>query len=193
MKKFLTLALALLMAMSMTSVSLAEGDAADLTMWIFPFSTDETANQEREMYDEMIAEFEAANPGITMTIEIIPWNNRETKMLTAIAANSGPDIMYLNTDILKLFQAYGVLAPITDYVSDETLAEYEQSLLDGSVLLDGELYGLPCLIDLGTPCYNLDLLAEIGMTEEDLPTTWDEYDAMLAALDEAGIDGVYFN
>ena len=41
--------------------------------------------------------------------------------------------------------------------------------------------GLPCLIDLGTPCYNLDLLAEIGMTEEDLPTTWDEYDAMLAA------------
>lgn len=192
MKKFLTLLLAVLMMLSLGSAALAE-EETHLTMWTFPFSTDETAAQEREIYDAMIAEFEAANPGITLTIEIIPWTNRETKMLTAIAANAGPDIMYLNTDILKLFQAYGVLAPITDYVSEEALAGYEETLLDGSVRLGGEVYGLPCLIDLGCPVYNLDLLAEIGMTKETLPTTWDEYDAMLAALKEKGITGVYLN
>ena len=192
MKKFLTLLLAALMLLSLVPFALAE-ETTELTMWTFPFSTDENAAQEREMYDTMIAEFEAENPGITVTVEIIPWSNRETKMLTAIAANAGPDVMYLNSDILKLFQAYGILAPITDYVSEETLGEYEQSLLEGSVILNGEVYGLPCLIDLGTPCYNLDLLAEIGMTEETLPTTWDEYDAMLAALKEKGITGVYFN
>lgn len=192
MKKILSLTLALLMLLSLSSASLAEG-TTNLTMWIFPFSTDENAAQEREMYDTMISEFEAANPGITMTIEIIPWSNRETKMLTAVAANAGPDIMYLNTDILKLFQAYGILAPISEYVSEEVVNGYEQTLLDGSVRLDGELYGLPCLIDLGTPAYNLDLLAEIGMTKETLPTTWDEYDAMLAALKEKDIMGVYCN
>lgn len=192
MKKFLTLLLAVLMTLSLCSVAMAEGET-HLTMWTFPFSTDENAAQEREIYDNMIAEFEAANPGITLTIEIIPWSNRETKMLTAIAANAGPDIMYLNTDILKLFQAYGVLAPITEYVSDEAVAGYEEALLDGSVRLGGELYGLPCLIDLGCPAYNLDLLAEIGMTKDNLPTTWDEYDAMLAALKEKDITGVYMN
>lgn len=192
MKKFLTLMLAAIMLLSLASFANAE-ETTDLVMWIFPFSTDETAAQEREMYETMCAEFTAANPGINVTMEIIPWSNRETKMLTAIAANAGPDIMYLNSDILKLFQAYGVLAPITEYVSEETLSNYERTLLEGSVILDGEVYGLPVLIDLGTPCYNMDLLAEIGMTKETLPTTWDEFDAMLAALKEKDITGIYFN
>lgn len=192
MKKFLTLLLAALMLLSLASFAIAE-ETTELVMWTFPFSNDDTAAEERERYDNMIAEFEAANPGIKVTIEIIPWGNRETKMLTAIAANAGPDVMYLNSDILKLFQAYGVLAPITEYVSEETLGRFEKTLLEGSVILDGEIYGLPILIDLGTPCYNMDLLAEIGMTKETLPTTWDEYDAMLAALKEKDIYGVYFN
>ena len=192
MKKFLTLMLAAIMLLSLASFANAE-ETTDLVMWIFPFSTDETAAQEREMYETMCTEFTAANPGINVTMEIIPWSNRETKMLTAIAANAGPDIMYLNSDILKLFQAYGVLAPITEYVSEETLSNYERTLLEGSVILDGEVYGLPVLIDLGTPCYNMDLLAEIGMTKETLPTTWDEFDAMLAALKEKDITGIYFN
>ena len=120
MKKFLTLMLAAIMLLSLASFANAE-ETTDLVMWIFPFSTDETAAQEREMYETMCAEFTAANPGINVTMEIIPWPNRETKMLTAIAANAGPDIMYLNSDILKLFQAYGVLAPITEYVSEEKI------------------------------------------------------------------------
>ena len=173
MKKLWTLALTLLILVSMCVVALADGET--LTMWTFPFSTDENAAEERAMYDEMSAEFEAQT-GVKVNVEIIPWANRETKMLTAIAAKSGPDIMYLNTDILKLFKAYGILAPITDYVGQQTIDGYEAALLDGSVRFDGEIYGLPCLIDLGTPVYNLDILAEIGMTEENLPTTWDEYD-----------------
>lgn len=190
MKKLWTLALALLMLASMCAAALADGET--LTMWTFPFSTDENAAEERAMYDEMTAEFEAQT-GVKVNVEIIPWANRETKMLTAIAAKSGPDIMYLNSDILKLFKAYGILAPITDYVSQETIDGYAAQMLDGSVRFDGVIYGLPCLIDLGAPVYNLDLLAEIGMTEETLPKTWDEYDAMLAALKEKGITGVYCN
>lgn len=171
----------------------ASGGEAALTMWTFPFGSDDQAAEERANYDTMVQEFEAANPGITINIEIIPWGNRETKMLTAIAANEGPDIMYLNPDILKLFQAYGVLAPISEYVSEEGLSGYAESLLDNSVRIDGELYGLPCLVDLGSPVYNMDLLAEIGMTEENLPTTYDEFDTMLAELKAAGIYGIYYN
>lgn len=170
-----------------------QGEDVTLTMWTFPFGTDEQSAEERENYETMAKEFEAANPGIHVEVEILPWGNRETKMLTAIASGSGPDVMYLNPDIMKQFQAYGVLEPITDYVSDSALEGYSESLLDNSVRLNGELYGIPVLVDLGRPAYNLDLLAEIGMTEETLPTTWDEYDAMLAALKEKDIYGVYYN
>lgn len=170
----------------------AQTEDVTLTMWTFPFGTDEQGAEERANYETMAAEFEAAT-GIHVDVEIIPWGNRETKMLTAIASGEGPDVMYLNPDILKQFQAYGVVSPITDYVSAETLAGYSESLLDNSVRIQGELYGLPVLVDLGRPVYNLDLLAEIGMTEDNLPTTWEEYDAMLAALKEKGIYGVYCN
>lgn len=70
---------------------------------------------------------------------------------------------------------------------------YSETLLDNSVRLGGELYGIPVLIDLGRPVYNMDLLAEIGMTEENLPTTYEEFDAMLAALKEKDITGIYYN
>ena len=170
-----------------------DGENIELTMWTFPFASDDKANEERANYDAMKKEFESQNKGITLNIEIIPWANRETKMLTAIAAGKGPDIMYLNPDILKLFVAYGVLAPIDDYITSDELSSYSDTLLDNSVRLDGSLYGLPVLVDLGTPVYNLDLLKEIGMTEDTLPTTWDEYDKMLAALKEKDIYGVYYN
>lgn len=178
---------------SVSADSAATAESVELTLWTFPFGTDAQLADERANYDKIVADFEAENPGITVNVEILPWDNRETKMLTAIASGSGPDIMYLNPDILKLFESYGVLAPITDYISDETVSEYSASLLDGSVRLNGELYGLPVLVDLGTPVYNLELLAEIGMDETNLPETWEEYDQMLAALKEKGIYGVYYN
>ncbi len=176
-----------------TTVTEKKDEKINLTVWTFPFGTDAQLAEERANYDKIIADFQAENPNISVSVEILPWGNRETKMLTAIAAGSGPDIMYMNPDILKLFQTYGVLAPITEYISHERVAEYSESLLDNSVRLNGELYGLPVLVDLGTPCYNLDLLSEIGMTEENLPTTWEEYDQMLGALKEKGIYGVYYN
>lgn len=164
-----------------------------LVMWTFPFAADEKRAEEQANYDKMIKDFTAENPNIKMSVEIIPWGNRETKMLTAIAAGSGPDIMYLNPDILKQFQAYGVLSPITDYVSPDTLKSYSDSLLDNSVRLQGKLYGIPVLVDLGRPVYNMDMLSKIGMTEDKLPKTWAEFDAMLKALKEKDIYGIYYN
>lgn len=163
-----------------------------LTMWTFPFGDEQDTSGEQANYETLAAEFEEQT-GIHVNVEILPWANRETKLLTAIASGDGPDIMYLNPDILKQFQAYGVLSPITEYVTDEDLSGYSASMLDNSVRIDGELYGVPILVDLGRPVYNLDLLAEIGMTEENLPTTYEEFDAMLAALKEKDIYGIYYN
>ena len=191
MKKLLSLLLAAVMLLSLTSVASAE-EPVHLTMWTFPFSSDANAAEERAMYDSMTAAFKEAT-GIDVTVEIIPWGNRETKMLTAIAANAGPDVMYLNSDIMRLFQAYGILSPITDYIPAESLARYSDEMIQSNFVMDGQLYGLPVLIDLGCPVYNLDLLAQIGMTADNLPTTWDEFDAMLAALKEKDIFGVYIN
>lgn len=169
----------------------AANEPYEIKVWMFPLGGDEKAAEERAMYDRMIAEFEAENEGLTVDLQLLPWDNRETKMSTAIAAGEGPDCVYLNPDILKLFQHNGVLEPLTPYLDEEFTSAFSESILD-QVTLDGEIYGVPALVDVGVPVYNLDLLAEVGVTKETLPKTWDEYNDLMIKLGEKGIPGVYF-
>ncbi len=160
--------------------------------WLFPLGGDERAAEERALYDGMIADFKTEFPTLDVSMQLVPWDNRETKMMTAIAANKGPDCVYLNPDILKLFQFNGVLVSMDDYVGDDVRSEIEPAILNNAII-DGKLYGIPCLIDIGVPAYNMDLLAKVGVTTfEQLPTTWDQYDELLGKLNDAGIPGVYF-
>lgn len=97
----------------------AKGDVS-LTMWTFPFWPDDQKAEELANYQTMVQEFEAET-GIHVDVEMLPWDNRETKILTAVAAGEGPDVVYLNPDILKQFQAYGILQPLGEYFSDEEM------------------------------------------------------------------------
>lgn len=159
-------------------------------MWLFPLGGDARSAEERAMYDRFIAEFESQNPGIKVDLQLAPWDNRETRMMTALVAGKGPDCVYLNPDILKLFALNQLVVPITQYVDKETLGDFDQNVINQATI-GGELYGIPCLIDIGLPCYNLDLLAKVGYSEENLPKTWEEFDALLGKLKEAGITGIY--
>lgn len=163
----------------------------EIKVWMFPLGGDDKASEEREMYDRMIKEFEEQNEGLTVDLQLLPWDNRETKMMTAIAAGKGPDCVYLNPDILKLFQYNGVLEPMTPYLSDEFKASFSESILD-QVTVDGDIYGAPALVDVGVPVYNLDLLEKVGVTKEQLPKTWDEYNDLMVKLGEKDIPGVYY-
>ncbi len=112
-------------------------------------------------------------------------------MMTAIAAGKGPDCVYLNPDILKLFQYNDVLEPMTAYLEEGFTDAFSESILE-QVTVDGEVYGAPALVDVGVPVYNLDLLAEVGVTKENLPKTWDEYNDLMVKLGEKDIPGVYY-
>lgn len=169
----------------------AANDPYEIKVWMFPLGGDEKANEEREMYDRMIAEFESQNEGLTVDLQLLPWDNRETKMMTAIAAGKGPDCVYLNPDILKLFQYNGVLEPMTPYLDDEFKSSFSESILS-QVSVDGEIYGAPALVDVGVPVYNLDLLEKVGVTKDQLPKTWDEYNDLMVKLGEKDIPGVYY-
>lgn len=194
MKKTVSMILALLMILTACAgfgtVALAEGDVT-VTMWLFPLGGDDRAVEEREMYDRFIGEFEAQNPGIKIDLQLVPWDNRETKMMTALAAGKGPDCVYLNPDILKLFALNQLVVPIDEYIDAASLEDFEDNVI-AQATINGRLYGIPCLIDIGVPCYNMDLLAQVGITDEsELPKTWDELDVLLEKLHAAGITGIY--
>src|SRR5688500_18224134 len=44
-----------------------------------------------EVYEKLIADYEAANPGTTIDYQTIPNNEFGTKMLTSLSGGTGPD------------------------------------------------------------------------------------------------------
>src|SRR5271166_3882260 len=64
----------------------------------------------------IVAEFEQANPDIKVDHEIIPVAEYPTKLLTAFAAGSGPDIFNQNSMLVAQYYNARILAPI-DYAA----------------------------------------------------------------------------
>ena len=92
----------------------AGGDQS-VTVWLYPVIADEAKH--KEFWDKTVADFEAANEGITVDYEIYPWANRDESLQTAIAANKGPDLVYLIPDQLVAYVMS--IEPMDEYLSDE--------------------------------------------------------------------------
>ena len=65
---------------------------------------------------KIVAEFEKANPDIKVDHQIIPVAEYPTKLLTAFAAGSGPDIFNQNSMLVAQYFNARILAPI-DYAA----------------------------------------------------------------------------
>jgi multiple sugar transport system substrate-binding protein len=131
--------------------------------------------------EELLAQFEAENPNIDVEFTLVPDQEWDTTLNTAIASGDIPDLFNQATFAIGQFYAQGLLAPV-----DPVAAGYEdmqaiidayaagESLLAGA-MFDGQLYGLPT--ELSTyACYtNDDLWAAAGLDPAtDFPETWEE-------------------
>ena len=94
---------------------------------------------------QIVAEFEKANPDIKVDHQIIPVAEYPTKLLTAFAAGSGPDIFNQSSMLVAQYFNARVLAPI-DYaamgLADEAaLTSQFAGGFDG-IRFQGRLYGI---------------------------------------------------
>ncbi len=163
----------------------SEGEAAapaeggEIVMWRFPLMDDQDA--ETAVWNNVIASFEESHPGTTVTIETQPWDDRRQKLLSAIGSGRGPDVFYINPDMIELFANSGAIVSISDFVTDEELAIYNPGTLIPS---EGNLYALPILQNSIVHIYNTDLVSSIGLDPAALPTTIAEFEEWAAIAKE---------
>lgn len=157
-----------------------EGESSTVTVWMYPVIADEAVSS--EFWDGIEAEFEAANEDIDLVIELQPWDNRDEKISTAIAANSGPNLVLLGADQALSYHDIGGLQPVTDGLDDSDA--YLPGPVD-AVTFDGEIYGVPIYQTATTTVYNRALFENAGISA--LPQTWDEILAAAPALAEQGV------
>lgn len=126
-----------------------------------------------------IAEFQEKYPNIKIEYTYTNATQYPNMLQAALSGNDLPDIFtsignFPTDQLVKL----GAIREINDIIPKDKRGEYTPGIwLEGSTLLNGDLYAYP----LADPreansemFYNKEALKQAGMTEQDLPKTWDE-------------------
>ena len=189
------MALASSAAMVMASMGIAPAVMADevekpekITMMV-----DGTVFTQANGQAEFEARWEELNPGIDLVI-IQPDHSQYYDVLgQTIAGGDWPDVVLLGSTYYASYAAEGVLWDMTEAYDNSELKERitDQSVIDG-LKIDGSLYGISP--SRGNGCITYVKKAWLDNCGLEVPTTYDEYLAMLEAFttgdpDGNGVDG----
>jgi multiple sugar transport system substrate-binding protein len=138
-------------------------------------------NTDNQVAAARIADFEQAFPDVQL--ELVPEFD-DAKLLTAVASDTVPDLLWLDRFATAGWASREVLTPLTDFVERDgydTSRFYEAALEEASY--DGQLYGIPGSMDLRVLYLNLDHLAEVGVDPATVDTAnWDQLNELGAQL-----------
>jgi arabinogalactan oligomer/maltooligosaccharide transport system substrate-binding protein len=118
--------------------------------------------------DELIAEFQAAYPYITVERTHFENEALRDQFQTASLAEAAPDVVRVPNDFAGPFSTLQIVAPIADLFDDAFLAQFFDGAL-GPAVVGGTLWGVPD--NYGNHLmllYNKALIAEAPATFEDL-------------------------
>jgi ABC-type glycerol-3-phosphate transport system substrate-binding protein len=133
-----------------------------------------TEKQFEPIWKQMIAEFEAANPGISIEPVLVARKDHWTKFVTAAQARKAPCLVSVD---LTTAAYNGYLMPLDKYwkAEPETWRKAWSDDVLGGVRWKGEMYGVPIWGGIYGEIYNRDLVKAAGLDPEKLPKTWAEY------------------
>ncbi len=119
----------------------------------------------------MIKEFEAANGGIKVNAEFVPYEGLHDKTTLAQGAGSGYDVVLFDVIWPAEYAKNNVLVDVTDKITDEM----KKGVLPGAwttVDYNGRAYGMPWILDTKYLFYNTEMLEKAGISSP--PKTWAE-------------------
>lgn len=156
-----------------SSADTTDGDKVTIQYWQYAYDS------KVAMMDELIKEFEAANPNITVEHVTYPYDSYFEKLAASIvsaqSSGIGPNIFNYNSVDISSYYAQGVLQPLSTEVFDPEVIDQEYSSLVQMGKFDDAYYALPVAVRTYALFYNKTLLEQNGYTVEDLPKTWQEY------------------
>lgn len=158
------------------------GGAAEsktLTYWMYQDRTPQAG----QVMEKIRKDFEKANPGVSVKFVKIPKDDYNTKLGSAIASKTGPDVSVLDQPLVSKFALDGTIKEVPAGLFPE--GTYFKGALDTNLGSDGKYYGLP-LDQTGVALfYNKKLVPTP-------PKTWDELKATADQVHKAdpGVAGM---
>ena len=161
MKKLLTILLALTMIFALAAPA-ASADGVDITLWTYPVG--QWGNQ--EVVDELIAGFEAANPGIKVEVQYLAYADGDDKVNTALEGHNAPDLILEGPErLVANWGAKGYMVDLADMWDETDKAEIFESLQDSCTSVDGKVYEYPVCMIAHCMAVNVTRFEEAGVAD----------------------------
>lgn len=169
-----------------TSATAAKAGPVTITWWDTSDATNESPT-----YKALVADFEKANPTITVKYVNVPFADAQSKFQTAAGATGAPDVLRADVGWLPGFAQAGYLLPLDGTAAAADSAKFEPQLIKQATY-NGKLYGIPEVTDTLALMYNKALFAKAGITAA--PTSWGQLKADMALVNSKDqVDGFAFN
>ena len=168
------LAASVLALTAATSAATAQ-EQVTIEYWQYFFEARVTA------MDQLIENFEAANPNITVEMTHFPYADYRTRTAVAVPSGEGPDIVQLFYGWLNDYIDAGLIQPLPVETFSPEMVEAEFFPMVQAMERDGEYFALPTAVRSLAMFYNERILEAAGV---EVPTTLDELVAAAAATTE---------
>lgn len=153
----------------------------------------EVRGGQNEQIEALNAAFMDEYPNVTIDRNSQSFDDLATTLRLALTDDEAPDVVQANNgrNTMGAFVAAGQLIDLTpwseaygwaDRYSPDVL-RYSTYSADGTTFGEGNLYGLPQVGEVVGIFYSKSKLAALGL---DVPATWDDFEAALAAAKAAG-------
>jgi len=134
----------------------------------------------RDADQTVVDAFTAANPGVTVNIEAVPWGTCQDKSLTLASAGDPPSIAYMGSRTLRQLANNDLI--VRAQISDETRGAYQPGILN-TVTVEGTEWGYPRAFSTKALFINCGLVEQAGL-QCVAPRTWDGMYNMAKAIND---------
>ncbi|MEM1169057.1 MAG: sugar ABC transporter substrate-binding protein [Cyanobacteria bacterium P01_H01_bin.35] len=135
------------------------------------FWTIQLQPQFTDYFNQLIADFEADNPGLSVRWVDIPWSEMENKIESAILTETLPDVVNLNSSFAHLLTKPNAWLNLDTILSDSFKNEYLPNLWQASQV-KGKSFGVPWYCTTNITIYNSELFKQAEV--EQPPKTYTE-------------------
>jgi multiple sugar transport system substrate-binding protein len=124
--------------------------------------------------------FTAKYPNVKVNVTPVDWGQAVTKLQTAIAGGTTPDVSQMGTDMMAQFSQGGTFDAVPSDIDKS--AFFETAWKTNEV--GGQAVGVPWYVETRLLYYRKDIAEKAGITAP--PASWDDLKAMAKAMKEKG-------
>ncbi|MEA2606495.1 MAG: arabinogalactan oligomer / maltooligosaccharide transport system substrate-binding protein, partial [Chloroflexota bacterium] len=127
-----------------------------------------SGTSEKDAFDKIVGNVKTANPGLTVTVTDVPFNNLFTNFETQAAAQSGPDMYIAPNDSLPNEARQELLVDVSDLSATLKAAPYNTSdVAINAATVDGKMFEIPESMKAVELFYNKTVLTTAPATTDD--------------------------